>query len=98
MGSLEIHPELRAHLEVAAQQDGSVRGNSALALYDGVDPLDGDAQIARKFGLGESHGLQEFLQQHLPGMIGNSVSGNHTWFTFSGNRRSELRRLRLVPI
>src|SRR5271156_5103473 len=64
---LQTHPQLRGSLQEAAQSEGSIGGDGALAEHYLVQAVEGNAQTARSFDLPDTQRLQVFLEQDLAG-------------------------------
>ena len=58
---LEVHPKFRGCVEDASKQDGSFRRHVALGVDEGVDPLNGDTHLPRKFDLAHLQRDEELL-------------------------------------
>ncbi len=70
MAALQADPELGGVAEVAAQAQGGVRGDAALAPDKIVYARCGDMKILGEAVGGQAEGLHEFGMEDLPGMDG----------------------------
>ena len=65
MMRLQVQPELAGHLEVAAQSQSRVGGNSPLALDNLIDAARRHADIHRQPVLALTHRLEKVLGQNF---------------------------------
>src|SRR5437762_12454113 len=66
--SLKIHPEPLGGTEEARQPERRIGGNPPDPFDDFIDPPGGDMNLLRQSILGNSHGLEKFLQENLARM------------------------------
>ena len=70
---LKIHPEICRHPEVFCQAQSCTGRDPSPSVHQLIDALVGHMESLGQFALGESHGLQEFLQKNVPWMRGRAV-------------------------
>ena len=88
---LEVEPELGRDSEVATQTQGRVRGYASVSMNNLVDSTRRNADVLGEAILGDVHGLEEFLYEHLARVDGGHFHLFHTCPP-SDSRRSQLHR------
>ena len=74
---LELHPGFRGGAEGLGEKPGGLGGDAALAADDLVDALHGHPEMLGKGDLGDPHGNEEFLEEDLAWVDGNSLVRSH---------------------
>lgn len=83
---LAIHPEGTRSAEELSEPEGGAGSNASTPVHDLVDPLVGDADGVGEIALGESHGTEKFLEEHLPRMGRLTVCRDANHKNLRGNR------------
>jgi hypothetical protein len=65
ISSLEVHPELLGHSKVAGETESRVGSDSALSVYDLVDPSRRDIDVLGQTVLTYPHRAEKFLEENL---------------------------------
>ena len=74
---LERQPDLRIPTRQRLEQECRVGADTATALDDGVEPLEGDVHASGGLDLGDAERFKELLQEHLSRMRRWAMRGQH---------------------
>jgi hypothetical protein len=73
---LQMHPKIRRRAKVLRQSEGRAWGEAASPIDQLIHPLVGHVNLVGEVALRESHGLEEFLYQHLSWVRRFSMCGH----------------------